>query len=410
MRFKKGSKVEVLSKKEVPSGVWHCAKIISGNGHTYNVTYDGSLCMTSDSVIERVSRKIIRPCPPIVESMESWAVGDVVEVFDLHSWRIAMVLKVGGEYYLVRLLGSCEEFRIHKSNIRVRQSWQDDKWVVIGKGSGSAEALKSNKPSGLNCHQMTYELPRFDTRIKMQAGSVPLAAQDNSSFQEAHSASSRTFKRASPYCSSHIEAYSRKMRVVEKEGEHQRVISESPYPLQKKVDAVAYPRENLGEKYMHASFNNQTTGYFDMERGNQNGAFASFHERSSEPIDYDSDACSVGSCSVVSNSPNQLSGNILAGPTQDADTLYSDADSFSDSEDEKEKCPLPLKEDVAARIHRLELHAYRSTLEAMYASGPLSWEQEALLTNLRISLHISNDEHLMEIRNLISAGTSLHLS
>lgn len=64
--------------------------------------------------------------------------------------------------------------------------------------------------------------------------------------------------------------------------------------------------------------------------------------------------------------------------------------------------PLPLGEDVAARIHRLESHAYRCTLEALYASGPLSWEQEALLTNLRITLHITNDEHLMELRNLIS--------
>lgn len=64
--------------------------------------------------------------------------------------------------------------------------------------------------------------------------------------------------------------------------------------------------------------------------------------------------------------------------------------------------PLPLGEDVAARIHRLELRAYRCTLEAFYASGSLSWEQEALLTNLRITLHITNDEHLRELRNLIS--------
>ena len=62
------------------------------------------------------------------------------------------------------------------------------------------------------------------------------------------------------------------------------------------------------------------------------------------------------------------------------------------------------KEVVAEIIHRLELHAYHSTLEVLYASGPLSWEHEELLTNLRISLHISNDEHLMEIKNLVSSG------
>ncbi|GMY29343.1 hypothetical protein FCV25MIE_24585 [Fagus crenata] len=409
MRIIKGSKVEVLRKKEVPPGEWHCAKIISGNGHTYSVMYEeGS---TSEALVERVPRKSIRPCLTPMETMEPWAVGDVAEVFDLGAWRIAMISNVfGGDYYLVRLLGCYEEFRVHKSHIRVRQAWQDDEWVVIGKGSGSCEIVKSNKPSSLNCHRMSSEFPQLDTRRKMQAGNNCLAAQDNTCFQECHIVSSRTLKRASPYCSSHIGAYSRKFRAIEKEGERQRVISKSPSPLLEKVDAVAYPRANLGEKYTHASFNKQTTEYFELERVNQDNSILCFRERISEPIDCDSDASSVGSCSVVSNSPNRLSGHILASPPQDADTLNSDADSFYDCGDEEGRCPLSPKDDVAASTHRLGLHTYRSTLEAIYASGPLSWEQEALLTNLRISLNISNDEHLMEIRNLKSAGNGLHLS
>ena len=270
--------------------------------------------------------------------------------------------------------------------------------------------MKSNKPSSLNCHWMTSEFPQLNTRRKMQAGNNYLASQDNTCFQESHIVSSRTLKRASPYCSSHIGAYSGKFRAIEKEGERQRVISKFPSPLLEKVDAVAYPRANLGEKYMHASFNKQTTEYFELERVNQDNSILCFRERISEPIDCDSDASSVGSCSVVSNSPNSLSGHILSSPPQDADTLNSDADSFCDCGDEEGRCPLPLKDDVATSTHRLGLHTYRSTLEAIYASGPLSWEQEALLTNLRISLNISNDEHLMEIRNLKSAGNGLHLS
>jgi hypothetical protein len=135
MRFIKGNKVEVLRNKEVPPGEWRCGKIISGNGHTYSVIYEDPFGMRSEALVERVPRKTIRPCPP-VESVESWAVGDVVEVFDVGSWKVAMVLKVLGRHYcLVRLLGSYEKFRVKKSNIRVRQSWQDDKWVVIGKVS-----------------------------------------------------------------------------------------------------------------------------------------------------------------------------------------------------------------------------------------------------------------------------------
>ena len=146
MRFLKCSKVEELKNKQVPSGEWHCAKIISGNGHTYSVMYEGSLEITAEVVVERVPRKAIRPCPPPMETMEDWAVGDVAEVFNVGSWRMAMILRVlGRDYHLVRLLGSSERFRVHKSNIRVRQVWQDDKWVVIRKVSFYFDLV-------LNCH------------------------------------------------------------------------------------------------------------------------------------------------------------------------------------------------------------------------------------------------------------------
>ncbi|KAK4551136.1 hypothetical protein RGQ29_032515 [Quercus rubra] len=164
-----------------------------------------------------------------------WTVEDVAEVFNFGSWRMAMILKVlSGDFHLVRLLGSSEKFRVHKSNIRVRQIWQDDKWVVIRKGSRNCELVKFNKPSSLNCHQMTPEFPQLNTRRKMPAGNTCLATQDNTCLQESHIVSSRTLKRASPYCSSHTEAYSRKMRAIENEGECQRVISESSSPLPKK--------------------------------------------------------------------------------------------------------------------------------------------------------------------------------
>ena len=92
---------------------------------------------------------------------------------------------------------------------------------------------------------------------------------------------------------------------------------------------------------------------------------------------------------------------------QETDTL-SDAESYHRPGSERESSSLPSNEEVEVSIHSLELHAYRSTLEALYASGPLSWDQEALLTNLRIMLHISNDEHLKELKHLISTKTTNH--
>ncbi|KAJ4707935.1 Plant tudor-like RNA-binding protein [Melia azedarach] len=400
MRFKKGSKVEVF-KSELPSGAWQCAEIISGNGHNYRVEYAHHSGRANETAVERVPRKAIRPCPPHLESVKRWMAGDVVEVFDDFSWKIATILKVlSGEYYLVRLLGSSQEFQTHKRNIRVRQSWQDGEWVVIGKGSGSSEMVKSNRIS-------TPDFSKKINNLLVQAG------ENTTDFQQSHVVSARTLKRASPFVSSYAEACTgniQKVRAIEQEGERQRVISRNPTSLLKKVDAVAYPRENLGEIYMHASSNNQTNGYYETERGKEYCDVECSYGRSSEANDSDSDICSVGSCSVISDSQIKLSSRILAGSCKDAASLRSDDESFSGRGDEEEKLPLPLGEDVAARIHRLELHAYCCTLEALYASGPLSWEQEALLTNLRITLHITNDEHLMELKNLISARTSLHMS
>jgi hypothetical protein len=61
------------------------------------------------------------------------------------------------------------------------------------------------------------------------------------------------------------------------------------------------------------------------------------------------------------------------------------------------------EEEAAAALHGLQLEAYRSTMRALYASGPLTWAQEALLTNLRLSLNISNEEHLLQLKRLLSS-------
>ncbi|KAK1643389.1 hypothetical protein QYE76_061194 [Lolium multiflorum] len=62
-----------------------------------------------------------------------------------------------------------------------------------------------------------------------------------------------------------------------------------------------------------------------------------------------------------------------------------------------------LSDGPAMDVHELELEAYRSTVRALHASGPLTWEQESLLTNLRLSLNISNEEHLLQLRHLLSS-------
>ncbi|KAJ6434963.1 hypothetical protein OIU84_000247 [Salix udensis] len=410
MKFKKGSRVEVLRKTYLSSCAWRCGEIISGNGQTYRVRYDGLWGLSNEDDVETVSREVVRPCPPPADVSDGWAIGDLVEVFDDLCWKTAAVMKImRGNCYFVRVIGSSTELRVDKVNIRMRQLWQYGGWIEIGKGSGSFENEKLNKPSVFSFYQ---KMRSPSKKRKLQARETCLATDNNFGFQESCAVSARTSKRASPFWATHFQSFNEKVdktRAIEKESEGQRKISGYPSSFLKKVDAVAYPRECLGEIYMHASSNFETVGSCEMERRTPNNFVNSFCGRSSESNDSDSEACSVGSCSVNSDSPNRLFNCIVAGSSPDADTLSSDAESFSGHGDEEEKCSLPLGEDVTVRIHSLELRAYRCTLGAFYVSGPLNWEQEALLTNLRISLNISNDEHLMELRNLISAGTSIHI-
>ncbi|KAI9190980.1 hypothetical protein LWI28_001680 [Acer negundo] len=414
MRFKKGDKIEVLSQKEVPSGSWHCAEIIRGNGHNYTVRYNGYVSASEKTVLERVSRRAIRPCPPPLAVLEHWVPGDVVEVFDSFSWKMATISKVSGKKYcLVRLPGSSSELKVRKCNIRMRQSWEDDKWVVIGEGSGCGEDGKQDKNLILKNYQKSgIQVKKTNKRINLHVTEDCFLVKNKEKFQESHIASSRTLKRGSPYCYSKGEGYTgaaEKFRAIEKAGRLHRLIAVNPSSLPDQVDAVALPRELLGETYIHHSDNNGTAGFSEVEaeRRKPTGAVGCSVAVNLESDDAHSVTCSVGSCSISSNDSCKLPHHVSAGRADDSDGNFSDAESYCHLGYEEGNCLLPTKEELADEIHRLELHAYRCTMEALHASGPLSWDQEAMVTNLRLSLHISNDEHLMEIRNLISADNSI---
>ena len=76
------------------------------------------------------------------------------------------------------------------------------------------------------------------------------------------------------------------------------MITGYPSTLQQKVDAVTYPRLNLGDKYMDDSFNDRTTKHCEMERGKPNGVDY-FLARGSESNGSDSILCYVGSVTLL---------------------------------------------------------------------------------------------------------------
>ncbi|RZR76819.1 hypothetical protein BHM03_00001702 [Ensete ventricosum] len=384
MIFKKGNKVEVWNRREVPSGAWWSAEIVSGNGNNYAVRYDGYPADSSVAV-DRVPRKSIRPCPPSAVGLKDLMSGDVVEVSDNNSWKLAEVLMVVDKNYcLVRLIGSSRELRADKSLVRNRLSWQDNKWMMIYKDSrkengGLLSKLSRQEKFGyMNC----------------------LPSENHGSPEKTCCISSTGTKKRAFYSPAETcNADRRKMRAIEKDGRCQGIIAKQLIQCLEKVDAVAYPGRALVEKCTCPSVCHRTTDSSKMvlRRGTQSSYKQKSLIRSSEPSNAESTSSSVGSCSVGSSPFRALQNHVTYSPSES----YSPSDHAKTSCHVEKESSLPRKEYLLAEIHQLELNAYRSTLIALHASGPISWEQEALMTNLRLTLNISNDEHLAEVRNLI---------
>ncbi|KZV31656.1 hypothetical protein F511_00460 [Dorcoceras hygrometricum] len=414
MRFRKGDKVEVMNKHESAIS-WRPAEILSGNGIAYWVQYEFYCGFPSEQLVERVPCKLVRPCPPLVQGVEHYVTGDVVEVFYESSWKISAILKVlGGKkgnmnieirfqdaslqnQYLVRLLGCSKELIISQADIRMRQTWHDGRWILLEKCCRGGKDVIA---------RMDFEVPEGDGKVTNKPQKYCFTEQDNISFLKLPKISSRPRKRKRLYQSSTTLAFDervRELREIKKDGKELRLVAA---PVLEKVDAVASQREIFGEKNMHPSFNITSDGYNQKERRKQNDVPDFSGVRNSEANGSDSDACSVGSCSITDKCPNNYYSHLISQCWRDTDTLSTDAESVC-SVIERKRCSLPPKEEIEVNIRKLELHAYRCTLQVLYASGPLSWEQETLLTNLRIMLHISNDEHLKELKHLLSAKTAV---
>ncbi|KAF8034439.1 hypothetical protein BT93_C0675 [Corymbia citriodora subsp. variegata] len=393
MGYKKGTRVEVLNIKELPSGSWRSAEIISGNGCNYMVRYYNYKGAAVKNTLERVSSRAIRPCPPLLDTSGNWVPGDVVEVFDSFSWKVATVSRaLGKNYYLVRLLGaSQQQLRVTSSDIRARQSWQDGTWTLIRQ---EMPLLKCDKNPNLP--------------VKKEHAMWKLSQKNNLSTAE-NGINLRDY-RVNRHISMKRPCLNRssEFKVTEKEGRFPNVIAANTPTLLKQINVNSIRRETLDQETSH-SLRRRINGATEVDAKRIKSTDAdgrSFASRA-ESSHGDGDECSVGSCSISGNDSDKCPHDISASPVENVGTCTGDAQSTCHGEHE-ERSNLPLvNENLEDEIHKLELQAYRCTMEALHASGPLSWEQEALVTNLRISLHISNDEHLTELKKLVSTDHSI---
>ncbi|KAE8692063.1 hypothetical protein F3Y22_tig00110860pilonHSYRG00021 [Hibiscus syriacus] len=363
MKFRKGNLVEVLRREHDPCGSWFTGEILSADGDNYNVRYELLEYHKVKRVTEKVRGKDVRPLPPSVNG-KSWAVGDITEVFDIQCWRVAKVAKVlnNGNRFVLKFFGSIQLKEFHASSLRIRQAWHGNKWIVTGKVAENKNLVDSITPKipFLASSLHFGETMRFRARDRGGehkgethniATCLPILAKSKLWGEcNMDTLIGRTFKkRKSSLCSRGCDVTPNRALPLLKQG---------------------YDISTNGNGRMQ-----DTTPHCFCD--------------SSRPVwsTEDSDQCSVASCSLNGDYVGQISHKLL--------------DSAPDNSDAESAFP-SLCYSKVYDMHKLELRAYKSTMEALFVSGPLTWAKESLLTNLRFSLNISDEEHLLLLRHLLS--------
>jgi len=162
-------------------------------------------------------------------------------------------------------------------------------------------------------------------------------------------------------------------------------------PLFKREDSISAEKLRVDEKFKGSSEMNAK-----VVKATTEWLFTSPRPRLTEDCNLISSVASCRSNGSVDSSSHKFQKPL------DNTSHNSDAESSFLSFSVIKRLTPCFEQKQVAEIHELEFHAYRSTVQALYASGPLSWEQESLLTNLRLSLNISDEEHLLHLRRLLS--------
>lgn len=389
MKFRKGDSVEVLRRVHDPCGSWFPGTIVSVDGNDYVIRYKFLLDDEGELILEKVPGVDIRPLP-LCEAANRWRVGDIAEVFDNQCWRVGKIVKVlQNNGYVVRLSGSIQLKEFHVANIRVRKSWHNSQWSVTGKVAQDKQFTTKNDSK--------YSLDLLSIAPSLKIGKdLPLGEDGRND--------SKMYFRMGTMKRCHADYFERNSRNLVIAGSHKKRNSSTwaggcnrpqtgTPPLFRQVVDISFPRVQLDEKFIGGST--------DMETKMAKATTAGFHI-SSTPLlsNENSNQCSVASCSS-----NDFDDHPAENVHASVENISSNSDaesSFPSLSGKKHEFPSS-RHKLEVDIHELELHAYESTVQALYASGPLSWEQESLLTNLRLSLNISDEEHLLQLRHLLSA-------
>ncbi|CAA0816525.1 agenet domain-containing protein [Striga hermonthica] len=128
--YSPGDVVEVSSDEEGFEGAWFVAKIVKKLNDKYLIEYqtlkddDGRTLLR-----EEVDSLHIRPCPPDVEIVDRFEVGEEVDAFYNDGWWTGIISKLLiKEKYSVYFSASEELIKFNHTDLRVHQNWVNGKW------------------------------------------------------------------------------------------------------------------------------------------------------------------------------------------------------------------------------------------------------------------------------------------
>ncbi|TVU41844.1 hypothetical protein EJB05_15399 [Eragrostis curvula] len=311
----------------------------------------------NSKIKKMMQREDVKPHRPVDMRKSRWILGDIVDVFYQNLWRPGKIIKVlKNDYFLIRLTCCIQLKELHISCLRLPQTNHGNRSTVIDKdGQGFEEDGHRTKR-----HKSSKICPSAATRLVKKKLKARRTLPDD-----------------------FIRVTGNKTKAAAYEV-HQK--TKKLFPL--KVSAT----NGISDDHLHRPFSNK---HNDLARN-------SFMKTKLEcevlsPPQIQSHAREENECSVASCSANCLECSIT-GDQQSVEL----GSCFPD--DAMSTCLTRSWRDnnnvygtsLDMNLHDLELHAYQSTIRALYVLGPLTWEQESLLTNLRLSLNISNEEHLLQ--------------
>ncbi|CAD5187144.1 unnamed protein product [Musa acuminata subsp. malaccensis] len=403
MKFKEGDWVEVFRRNEEPYGSWFPSKVLSVDVDKCAVRCELSATPDGRPIIEKVHERDVRPCPPHAPGTEHWMVGDIVEVFDAHSWRVGKIAKVlSDDYVVTKIFGSIQLKEFHVSNLRSRQAWQNNHWVMINKVNDlHLPLINFFFQACYYCLPLSFSFCYSGVWI-MDILNKMLDCFGHSDFGCIYPQRTLQGHLKPQRVSIHddeIRGTGRKRKASSKNEVYNLLDRRT---LQQKLDDVTFSKSTVRENAtLLKSARDRINMYTQME-ADKVSSDVHFRNSSAVPTKVTEEIaeCSVASCS--GNDIIETANQNTRRHTRDiARNTFDHAMSLCPHEGGRESQRIS-GDKLAASIHELELHAYQSTMQALYASGPLSWEQESLLTNLRLSLNISNEEHLLHLRQLLS--------